>query len=208
MFINKKEEKAFSLLELSVAVGVAAIVAVAGIVATTAFIGSAQEKRDNYTSNANTSIEAAESASAALGLPGGGAGGGGEGEATWTSGAPTYNVTWNGSSASFIFALGTCDNDVKLQAEYYNGTSWVTHVNQVSGLTSEGGAGMCATGVDRYNWDALGGTAAWDLSDQSFVSLGNPFEARYRLVNTSGEYTQWYSLGTNFDTSNNQGLGN
>jgi surface protein len=59
-------ENAFSLLELSVAVGVAAIIAVAAITATTVFIGSAEQKRDNYTNNANGSIENAEAASLAL----------------------------------------------------------------------------------------------------------------------------------------------
>jgi len=66
--LREKKETGFSLLELSVAVGVSAIVATAGIVATTAFIGSAQDKRDSYTDRANTSIEEAESASVALGL--------------------------------------------------------------------------------------------------------------------------------------------
>jgi len=66
--LREKKETGFSLLELSVAVGVAAIVATAGIVASTAFIGSAQDKRDSYTDRANASIEEAESSSIALGM--------------------------------------------------------------------------------------------------------------------------------------------
>jgi len=68
--LREKKETGFSLLELSVAVGVSAIVATAGIVASTAFIGSAQDKRDSYVSNAETSIEDAESSSLALGAVG------------------------------------------------------------------------------------------------------------------------------------------
>ena len=74
MFIRKKQvsgDNAFSLLELSVAVGVAAILAVAGIVASTAFIGSAQEKSSDYTANASSSINDAEEQSIALSLAGG-----------------------------------------------------------------------------------------------------------------------------------------
>jgi len=68
--IREKKETGFSLLELSVAVGVSAIVATAGIVASTAFIGSAQDKRDSYTERANASIVEAEDASVALSLTG------------------------------------------------------------------------------------------------------------------------------------------
>lgn len=64
-----KKEDGFSLLELSVAVGVAAIVAVGAVTATTSFIGSAQDKRDGYTSNANESVESAAASSSALGTP-------------------------------------------------------------------------------------------------------------------------------------------
>ena len=64
-----KKEEGFSLLELSVAVGVAAIVAVAAVTATTTFIGSAHDKRDDYTSNANSSIDDAAASSSALGTP-------------------------------------------------------------------------------------------------------------------------------------------
>lgn len=64
-----KKEEGFSLLELSVAVGVAAIVAVAAVTATTTFIGSAQEKRNSYTTNANESINDAAASSSALGTP-------------------------------------------------------------------------------------------------------------------------------------------
>jgi prepilin-type N-terminal cleavage/methylation domain-containing protein len=64
-----KKEEGFSLLELSVAVGVAAIVAVAAVTATTTFIGSAQDKRNSYTTNANGSINSAAAASSALGAP-------------------------------------------------------------------------------------------------------------------------------------------
>jgi len=64
----RRKETGFSLLELSVAVGIAAVVATAGIVATTVFMNNAGEKRDSYTANANASIEEAESASVALGL--------------------------------------------------------------------------------------------------------------------------------------------
>ena len=64
-----KKEEGFSLLELSVAVGVAAIVAVAAIGATTTFIGSAQTKSSDYTSNAESSINDASAQSSALGTP-------------------------------------------------------------------------------------------------------------------------------------------
>jgi len=64
-----KKEEGFSLLELSVAVGVSAIVAVAAVTASTSFIGSAQDKRDSYTDRANASIEEAEASSSALGTP-------------------------------------------------------------------------------------------------------------------------------------------
>ena len=186
-----KKEEGFSLLELSVAVGVAAIVAVAAIGATTSFIGSAQKKSNDYTSNAASSINDASAQSSALGVPGASE----ESEpGTWTSGAPVYSVVWNAGTSSFIFTVGTCDSSIRLEGEYYNGSNWATHVNQVSGLTSEGGTNMCATGVDRYSWDNLGGTATWNLSDQS---LSTPFDARYRLVNAAGEYTQWYSLQAN-----------
>ena len=56
---NRRKENAFSLLELSVAVGIAAVLAVAGIVASTAFIGSVQDKRDKYVVNADRSINQA-----------------------------------------------------------------------------------------------------------------------------------------------------
>ena len=62
----RKKEGAFSLLELSVAVGVAAILAVSGILASTAFIGSVQEKSIDYTANASSSIKDAEAQSLAL----------------------------------------------------------------------------------------------------------------------------------------------
>lgn len=64
-----KKEDGFSLLELSVAVGVAAIVAVGAVSATTGFIGSAQTKTADYTSNADTSVGNAETQSSALGVP-------------------------------------------------------------------------------------------------------------------------------------------
>lgn len=78
---NRKKENAFSLLELSVAVGIAAVLAVAGIVATTAFIGSASEKSDSYLLNADGSISDAEAASRALadGIYADGGEGGGNG---------------------------------------------------------------------------------------------------------------------------------
>jgi type II secretory pathway pseudopilin PulG len=64
--IFRKKESGFSLLELSVAVGIAAVVAVSGIIATTAFIGDVQTKSSDYITNANSSIENAEAGYNAL----------------------------------------------------------------------------------------------------------------------------------------------
>jgi uncharacterized delta-60 repeat protein len=57
---NRRKENAFSLLELSVAVGVAAIVAAAGIIATTGFLNDAGQKTSDYVANADESIRNAE----------------------------------------------------------------------------------------------------------------------------------------------------
>jgi len=96
MFNFRKNEEGFSLLELSVAVGVAAIVATSGIVATTAFIGSAQDKRDSYTTNANSAITNAEASSSALGLPGDGGGS-----------SLVYSHTISAPSAAEVYGSGT-----------------------------------------------------------------------------------------------------
>lgn len=56
MIIKLREENGFSLLELSVAVGIAALVATTGIAATTTFINDSGEKKENYIQNADESI--------------------------------------------------------------------------------------------------------------------------------------------------------
>ena len=52
----KNKEKGFSLLELSVAVGIAAIVAVVAITATTGFVNGASTAGENYQANASDSV--------------------------------------------------------------------------------------------------------------------------------------------------------
>ena len=52
----KNKEKGFSLLELSVAVGIAAIVAAVAITATTGFVNGASTAGENYQANASDSV--------------------------------------------------------------------------------------------------------------------------------------------------------
>jgi prepilin-type N-terminal cleavage/methylation domain-containing protein len=56
----KRKESGYSMLELSVALGIAAIMAAAGIVATTAFMNDAGQKTTDYAANADDSIRNAE----------------------------------------------------------------------------------------------------------------------------------------------------
>jgi prepilin-type N-terminal cleavage/methylation domain-containing protein len=53
---NKKQENGFSLLELAVAVGIAAIVAAVAVTASTTFVNGSQTKADNYQASANSEI--------------------------------------------------------------------------------------------------------------------------------------------------------
>ena len=56
----KRKESGYSMLELSVALGIAAIIAAAGIIATTAFMNDAGQKTTDYAANADESIRNAE----------------------------------------------------------------------------------------------------------------------------------------------------
>lgn len=62
----KKKESGFSLLELSVAIGIAAVLAAGGLIASTAFLNSSKDNADKYIVNAERSITEAEIASNAL----------------------------------------------------------------------------------------------------------------------------------------------
>ena len=62
-----KKEDGFSLLELSVAVGIAAVVAGVAITATTAFVNGAADSATAYEATADQSITDAEDSSDALG---------------------------------------------------------------------------------------------------------------------------------------------
>jgi prepilin-type N-terminal cleavage/methylation domain-containing protein len=60
MIKRTRKESGYSMLELSVALGIAAIIAAAGIIATTAFINDAGQKTTDYAANADESIRNAE----------------------------------------------------------------------------------------------------------------------------------------------------
>ena len=139
---NRKKENAFSLLELSVAVGVAAILAVAGIVASTAFIGSAQEKSSDYTANASSSINDAEEQS--LALADGFAGGGGNPLLSFAyAGATNGTLSFTRGEASQAF----------MPNSIYTGASYSL------------GAGTLPTGVTlNPTTGALTGPADWGFN--------------------------------------------
>jgi prepilin-type N-terminal cleavage/methylation domain-containing protein len=62
-----KKEDGFSLLELAVAVGIAAIVAGVAVTASTAFVNGSQTKATDYQASANAEINNASSSVAAAG---------------------------------------------------------------------------------------------------------------------------------------------
>jgi prepilin-type N-terminal cleavage/methylation domain-containing protein len=63
---NTKRENGFSLLELAVAVGIAAIVAAVGVTASTVFVNGSQTKADDYQASADSEITNAKASFDAL----------------------------------------------------------------------------------------------------------------------------------------------
>ena len=198
---NRKKEGAFSLLELSVAVGIAAVLAVAGIVASTAFIGSAQEKSSDYTANASSSINDAEEQS--LALADGFAGGGGNpllsfayagatnGTLSFTRGEASQAFMPNSiyTGASYSLSSGTLPTGVTLNpttgaltgpADWgYNATKaggTSTDIGYSVAVTSDGGA--IVTGY--FNGSATFGNT-------TLTSAGNA-DVYIAKVDASGNY--------------------
>jgi type II secretory pathway pseudopilin PulG len=190
---NRKEENAFSLLELSVAVGVAAIVAVAGVVATTAFIGSAETKRDNYTSNANSAIDNAREASAALADGFYDEGGGGEGG----GGAPNpfLNFAYNGATnGGLTFTRGESAQSFMPNSIYSGATYSIVSGSLPNGVTLNPTTG------------AITGPSDWGFNTTQAGGTGN--DAGRSVVSTSdggtiitGVFTGIASFGTTTLTS-------
>jgi type II secretory pathway pseudopilin PulG len=151
----RNKETGFSLLELSVAVGVAAIVAAAGIIATTAFIGSAQEKRDGYLTNADNSIENANASYDAL-FGEGGAGGGN----------PLLSFAYNGeANGTLAFTRGQASQSFTPN-NVYNGASYSLSSGTLpTGVTLNPTNGALTGPADwGFNTTSAGGTG-WDLGN-------------------------------------------
>jgi len=172
--IREKKETGFSLLELSVAVGVSAIVATAGIVATTAFIGSAQDKRDSYTDRANSSVEEAEAASRALidGLYNGG------------GSNPLLNFAYSDAiGGSLAFTRGQASQSFMPNGAYEGATYSLTNGSLPAGVTLNSTTGAL-TGPSSWGLTPISGLVS-PLNHSTMVTYLNNGNMAYVVVSNS-----------------------
>jgi prepilin-type N-terminal cleavage/methylation domain-containing protein len=143
---NITREKGFSLLELAVAVGIAAIVAGVAVTASTVFVNGSQTKSEEYAASADSEIGNASARFDALwgegGTPGGGTPGGGIPVAT-TPGVPSsFQVASTGTKGALLtWAAPTTGAQVESYQVSVNGSvvatlSSSTFEYTVTGLTS------------------------------------------------------------------------
>ena len=208
----KNNEKGFSLLELSVAVGIAAIVAAVAITATTAFVNGAADNATLYEATADQAITDAQDSFNALGQldpnreRGGNSGGGpGEGFEGTLAAAPVLGFNWNGDG-TFAVSYGSgisCPADANLafQGEVIlasqHSTTTRAAANLYTSVPSSPSAqvGLCSNPGGEFIPNAEKTGAAWDIS--SATTSGESYVVEYRIFDLeTSQFSEWRIVGT------------